>query len=94
MINQLLHGASPEERQAAVRQIGGHDWQKNPAVPSTLLLGAKNDASSVVRVECIRQIAAGQMNHPQIVSELETLTKDDDAAVRAEAAKALGQLKP
>jgi hypothetical protein len=94
MINQLLHGTSPVERQAAVRQIAGHDWQKNPAVPSTLLLGAKNDASPVVRVECIRQIAAGQMNHPQILSELEVLTKDADSAVSAEAAKALSQLKP
>jgi hypothetical protein len=94
MINQLLRGASPSERLAAAREIAGHDWQKNPAVPSMLILGAKNDTSPLVRVECIRQIAAGQMNHPQVLSELETLAKDSDSAVSAEAAKALGQLKP
>lgn len=94
MINQLLHGTSPAERQAAVRQIAGHDWQKNPAVPSMLILGAKNDASAMVRVECIRQIAVSQITHPQVIAELESLTKDDDATIRAEAAKALGQLKP
>jgi len=94
MINQLLHGASPAERQAAVRQIAAHDWQKNPAVPSMLVLGAKNDASAMVRVECIRQIAVSQITHPQVIAELEALTKDDDAGVRSEAAKALGQLKP
>jgi hypothetical protein len=94
MINQLLHGTSPSERLEAARQIAGHDWQKNPAVPSMLILGAKNDASPVVRVECIRQIAAGQMSHPQVLSELEVLSKDSDSTVSAEASRALGQLKP
>jgi HEAT repeat protein len=94
MINQLLHGTSPSERLAAAREIAGHDWQKNPAVPSMLILGAKNDASPLVRVECIRQIATGQMTHPQVLSELEALSKDSDSTVSAEAAKALGQLKP
>ena len=94
MINQLLRGSNPSERLAAAREIAGHDWQKNPAVPSMLILGAKNDASPVVRVECIRQIAAGQMTHPQVLSELEALAKDSDSTVSAEAAKALGQLKP
>ena len=94
MINQLLHGASAAERQTAARQIAGHDWQKNPAVPSMLILGAKNDSSEMVRIECIRQIAASQINHAQVIFELEALTKDDNASVRTEAAKALGQLKP
>jgi hypothetical protein len=94
MINQLLRGSNPSERLAAAREIAGHDWQKNPAVPSMLILGAKNDASPLVRVECIRQIAAGQMAHPQVLSELEALAKDSDTTVSAEAAKALGQLKP
>ena len=92
-INQLIHGTSPAERQAAVRQIAAHDWQKNPAVASALMVGAKNDTSSMVRVECIRQIAANQMAHPQVIQELSALSKDDDATVRDEAAKALDQLK-
>jgi hypothetical protein len=92
-INQLIHGTSPAERQAAVRQIAAHDWQKNPAVASALMVGAKNDTSSTVRVECIRQIAANQMSHPQVIQELTALAKDDDANVRDEAAKALEQLK-
>jgi hypothetical protein len=94
MINQLLRGASPSERLDAARQIAGHDWQQNPAVPSMLILGAKNDASPIVRVECIRQIAASRMTHPQVLSELEMLAKDSDSSVSAEATKALGQLKP
>ena len=93
-LNQLLHGSSPAERHAAVRQIAAHDWQKNPAVASALVIGAKNDASPLVRVECIRQIAAGQMTHPQILQELSLLAKDDDATVREEAGKALERLKP
>ena len=90
MINQLLHGASAAERQTAARQIAGHDWQKNPAVPSMLILGAKNDSSEMVRIECIRQIAASQITHPQVIFELEALTKDDNATIRTEAAKATG----
>jgi hypothetical protein len=34
------------------------------------------------------------MAHPQVLSELETLAKDADSTVSAEATKALGQLKP
>ena len=93
-LNQMLHGATPGERQAAVRQIAQHDWQKNPVVASALLLGAKNDPSAVVRVECIRQMSAGQMTHPQILADLATLAQDSDQSVREEAAKALTQLKP
>jgi len=94
MINQLLRGDNPSDRLAAAREIAAHDWQKNPAVPSMLVLGAKNDASSLVRVECIRQIASGHMNHPQVLLELEALAKDSDSTVSEEAAKALGKLRP
>ena len=57
------------------------------------MVGAKNDTSSMVRVECIRQLVANQMSHPQVIQELSALSKDDDATVREEATKALDQLK-
>jgi HEAT repeat protein len=93
VITQMLQGATPAERHAAIRQLVRFDWQKNPVVASALLAGAKGDPAPVVRVDCLRHLAAYQMTHPQVLAELAAMTQDADSWVRDEAAKALAQLK-
>jgi len=93
VIAQMLHGVTPAERHAAIRQLVRFDWQKNPVVMSALVAGAKADPVAVVRVDCIRHLAAYQMAHPQVLAELTAITQDSNPWVRDEAAKALSQLK-
>ena len=90
---QTLQGSTPAERHAAIRQLIRFDWRQNPLVPAALIAGAKGDASDVVRVDCIRHLAAYKMVHPQVVAELIALASDPDAWVRQEAAQALAQLR-
>jgi hypothetical protein len=92
-MNKLLYGATEKERHAAVRELIKYEWKANPVVASALLLGAKSDTSSAVRVDCIRHIAAHKITHPQIIIELGAMMEDSDMWVRDEAAKAISQLK-
>ena len=93
IITQMLRGATPMDRHQAIRQLVKNDWQKNLIIVSALLMGAKNDPSPAVRVDCIRHLAAFHMSHPQAISELGPLAQDPDPWVRDEAAKALAELK-
>ncbi len=93
ILAQVLKGATPADRHAAIRQLVRFDWHDNPVVVSGLLAGAKNDPASAVRVDCLRHLAGYQMTHPQVLADLEMLTHDSDQWVRDEATKALAQLK-
>src|SRR5207302_7300214 len=93
VVVQVLQGATPAERHAAIRQLVRFDWQKNPVVVSALLAGAKSDPAPIVRVDCLRHLAAYQMAHPQVLAEVAAMTQDSDSWVREEAGKALAQLK-
>lgn len=90
---RVLEGATPAERHAAIRQVVQFKWLDHPVIASTLLAGAKEDSSSIVRVDCIRHLAVYRMNHPQVVTELSRMATDGDTWVRGEATKAVEQLK-
>jgi hypothetical protein len=70
------------------------DWQRHPVIASTLLQAAKTDKSNIVRVDCLRHLAAYNMNHPQVLSDLGAMKSDSDPWVRQEVATALEKLKP
>jgi hypothetical protein len=89
----VLHTPTTNEQLAAIRELARNDWRQNPVVASTLLAAAKSDPSRLVRVECIKQLAAGRMNHPQVMTELAVLANDADPLVRYEVAQALDLLK-
>ena len=90
---QVVQGATPADRHAAIRELVKFDWKQHPMVASALLAGAKADAVDVVRVDCVRHLAAYKVAHPQVLAELGALTNDSDPWVRQEAAAALAQLK-
>jgi len=90
---RVLEGGTPTERHSAIRQVVQFKWLDHPVIASTLLAGAKEDASSVVRVDCIRHLAVYKMNHPQVISDLSSMSADKDSWVRTEATKAVEQLK-
>jgi hypothetical protein len=93
VVSQMLYGSTPMERHTAIRQLMKYDLQKNPIIMSALLAGAKSDASSAVRVDCLRHLAGYHMTHPQVIAELVPLAQDPDLWVREEAIKALAQLR-
>lgn len=90
---RVLEGATPAERHAAIRQVVQFKWLDHPVIASTLLAGAKEDSSSIVRVDCIRHLVAYRMNHPQVITELAKMSTESDSWVRGEATKAAEQLK-
>lgn len=90
---QTIQGATPADRHAAIRELVKYDWQQHPMVAAALLAGAKTDAVDVVRVDCLRHLAAHKMTHPQVLADLANLVNDSDPWVRQEAAAALSKLK-
>lgn len=93
LAKQTLGGPTQADRHAAIRQIVRYDWHQHPMVAAVLLAGAKADPSNVVRVDCLRHIAAYRVNHPQVMADLTALSSDPDGWVRQEAAQCLAQLK-
>jgi HEAT repeat protein len=90
---QVLQSPSAADRHNAIRQLVQYDWKQHPMVTSVLLAGAKTDPNNVVRVDCLRHLAAYKMAHPQVLSDLAAMADDADPWVRQEAAQALGQIK-
>ena len=90
---QLLLSKTDSEKHAAVRAIVKFDWTQHPRVASALLAGAASDQPATVRVDCIRHLAHHNINHPQVLADLQSLCGDSDAWVKQEATKALVQLK-
>jgi HEAT repeat protein len=91
---RIVSGATPAERQEAIRQLEKYDWREDLLVATGLVAGAKNDPAQGVRIDCVRQLGARRVDHPQVVADLSALAAGDgDPVVRDEAAKALEQIR-
>lgn len=92
VVIKLYTGPTPADRHAAIREIVKLDPAEH-AIVRPLIARAKFDPAEAVRVDCIRHIVAYKLATPEVVGELDKLSTDKNEWVRAEAAKAVAELR-
>lgn len=92
VVIKLYTGPTPADRHAAIREIVKLDPAEH-AIVRPLIARAKFDPAEAVRVDCIRHIVAYKLATPEVVGELDKLSADKNEWVRAEAAKAVAELR-
>ena len=85
----LRDAARPEHRAWAADVLGSFDGWTNPKVVAGLGAAARDDKAATVRLICARNLGRMNVRTMAVLSAVQALKSDADAAVRAEAEKAL-----
>jgi hypothetical protein len=86
----VLHESSyPEQREWAAQRLAGVSPQQHPQVVQAVLRAARNDASPMVQIACIRSLVQMNRYSPDVAPALQALKTSGDPRVRLEAGQAL-----
>lgn len=83
----------PSEREKAAEALAKVNWRAEPQVVPALVMAAKSDPASKVRVACIRVLGEMKANSMPAVQALEAMKADGDPQVRHEVSKVLPALQ-
>jgi HEAT repeat protein len=97
LITVLRESSYPEQREWAVQRLAGVNPQQAPHALQAVLRAARDDASPMVQVACIRTLVQMSRYSPDVAPALQALKTSGDPRVRLEADQALvrvGYLQP